>query len=144
MIALDTSVIVAGLLEWHESHADCLAALDAALGSPSGVALPLPALVESYSVMTRLPAPHRLSPHDAFAVLNATFRQTARLVSLPAKASWLALDAWSRSGVSGGRAYDAHILACARSVNATRLLTLNEADFLALADASLEVVVPGR
>lgn len=143
MIALDTSVVVAGLLEWHESHTQCFAALDKALGSKSGVLLPVPALVESYAVMTRLPAPHRLSAADAFAILRETFDGSARLVSLEGKGLWSELGGWSKDQVSGGRTYDAHILACARIAGAQRLLTLNDSDFVALAAEGIEIVVPG-
>lgn len=143
MIAVDTSVIIAGLLTWHEAHGRCLAALEVALGSKRGVALPVPALVESYSVMTRLPAPHRLSAADAFTILRDTFQGSARLVSLEGEGLWSALGEWSTTRVAGGRAYDAHILACAKAAGARRLLTLNDADFAALATNAIEIVVPG-
>jgi predicted nucleic acid-binding protein len=142
MIALDTSVIIAGLLEWHENHDVCHAALDDALGATAGVALPLPALIESYSVMTRLPAPHRLSPADALALLESTFRGAAKVVVVKPGKLWSELGSWSRTGVSGGRAYDAHILACARSAAATKLLTLNGRHFSPLAGDDIEIVVP--
>lgn len=53
MIAADTSVVVAAFASWHEGHEAALRALR------RGVRLPAQVLVESYSVLTRLPPPHR-------------------------------------------------------------------------------------
>lgn len=57
--AIDTSVIVPGLLFWHEKHEAASAALVQLLESGNEVVLPLHSLVEAYAVMTRLPPPHR-------------------------------------------------------------------------------------
>ena len=56
--ALDASVIVAALLAAHEHHGPAATELGALLAEPGDVILPLQALVEAYSVMTRLPSPH--------------------------------------------------------------------------------------
>lgn len=58
-VALDTSVVVAALLAVHEHHA-VAAPYVAALRRESTIIVPLPVLVESYSVLTRLPTPLRL------------------------------------------------------------------------------------
>lgn len=141
-IALDTSVIVAGLLDWHEHHQVALVALKAA-GSPGNeIVLPLPALIESYSVMTRLPAPHRLRPADAFSILEGSFRKRADLTALSEDESWPMLQALSGNDIGGGRTYDAHILACARKASANRLLTFNHRHFEKLVGDDIEIVVP--
>lgn len=53
MIAVDTSAVIAGFAAWHELHREARRALG---GNPR---LPGHAALESYSVLTRLPAPHR-------------------------------------------------------------------------------------
>ena len=70
--AADTSVIVASLLTWHEHHAPSRRALETAMDD-APLVIPVPALVESYAVLTRLPAPHRLSPRDAHVLLRENF-----------------------------------------------------------------------
>ena len=40
------------------------------------------ALVETYAVLTRLPAPHRLAPADAWALVKANFVKRAAVVAL--------------------------------------------------------------
>lgn len=55
MIAPDTSVLVAGFATWHEGHEAAVRALN------RGVHLIAHAAVETYSVLTRLPPPHRIA-----------------------------------------------------------------------------------
>jgi predicted nucleic acid-binding protein len=140
-VALDTSVLVAALLSWHEKHAAAASAVEAALADPAGVVLPLPVLLEAYAVMTRLPAPHRLRPDAAAEVLRRSLAERARIVALDGAEGWRFVAALAGAGVSGGRAYDAHVAACARAAAAERLVTLNERDFAAVAP-DLALIVP--
>lgn len=140
-VALDTNVVVAALLVWHEHHERAFRALDELIGRRRRVLLPLPVLLEAYSVMTRLPAQHRLDASDALALLEGSLLDTCDLVALDASEGW-GLLRWLRdSSVQGGRAYDGHILACARKGGATEILTFNGRDFAAL-DADIEIREP--
>ncbi len=71
MIAVDTSVVVAAFASWHEGHRSALAVLARHPRLPAHVA------VESFSVLTRLPPPHR-----APAVLVRDFLVGRRRVNL--------------------------------------------------------------
>ena len=138
---MDTSVLIAALLAWHEAHEP---ALDATLDALRGVVVvPAPALAEAYAVMTRLPAPHRIAPADACELLSGSFEQRVKVVGLTGRETWRFLHENSERGVAGGATYDALILACARKGNAQRVLTLDHRDFLRLAAAEIEIVVPG-
>ena len=138
--AIDTSVIVAALLGWHESHEPALNSLiDVSMG---GLVVPAPALTGAYSVMTRLPAPHRLAPADAFELLSGSFEQRATVVGLTEKETWRFLRDTAGRSVAGGSTYDALILACARKAGATRVLTLDRRDFMRLETGKIEIVVP--
>lgn len=138
--AVDTSVIVAALQEWHTDHPRCLAALDEALAAPP-VVVPVAALVESYSVLTRLPPPHRLRAADAWRLLAETFRDAADLAPAPVD-TWGFLSNLAVAGVTGGAVYDAVILDSAVAAGAERILTLNLRHFDRLAPEGLEVVAP--
>ena len=138
--AVDTSVVVAALLGWHEDHEAACKALERSL-TAERLVLPAPALVEAYAVMTRLPSPHRLSPVDAAALLRDTFSGVST-VALDGGEVWKLIEELEAGQVAGGRSYDGHILACARKAGARRLLTLNERDFLALGDHEIEIVRP--
>ena len=80
--AFDASVIIPALLSWHEPHRRAPPVLQSAIAGEAPVIVPLPALIEAYSVMTRLPPPWRLSPTDAHRLLDATFREPALVLSL--------------------------------------------------------------
>src|SRR2546422_3207638 len=51
---------------------------DVAVTGVQTCALPISALIEAYSVLTRLPAPYRLAPADAFAVLRSEERRVGK------------------------------------------------------------------
>ena len=141
--AIDSRVIVAGLLAWHEAHDRAFRALvDALDDEGSGLVVPAPALVEAYSVMTRLPAPHRLAPGDAIDLLSGSFEGRATIVSLTGTETWRFLHNAAGEEIAGGSAYDALILRCARKAGATALLTLDRRDFSRLDTGAVRIVVP--
>jgi predicted nucleic acid-binding protein len=141
-LALDTSVIVAGLQSWHAHHEVTSALLIEVLASEEEVVIPLPALVEAYSVMTRLPAPRRLPPAKALEMLESSFAGRVRIVALPADAGWRFLRDIAEEGVAGGATYDAHVLDAAVAAGADRVLTLNVADFERLQRPGVTVISP--
>ena len=113
MIAVDTSVVVAGFASWHEGHRSAAAALARKPRVPAHV------LVEAYSVLTRLPPPHR-APADLVVTFLAERFPDAPLV-LPARAHLELLDRSARNGLTGGAVYDALIAATAQRAGATLL-----------------------
>jgi predicted nucleic acid-binding protein len=111
VIAADTSVAVAAFASWHESHERARAALR------DGAALVAHCALETYSVLTRLPPPHRAPRQLVHEFLSAQFpdphlvlapeeqrRLTARLVDLQ---------------IDGGAVYDALVALTAASAGAT-------------------------
>ena len=114
--AVDTSVIVAGFASWHEKHAVARRALD------EGASLIAHCAVETYSVLTRLPVPHR-APPDLVATFLAS-RFPAAPLTLPGGAVTQLLARLAAEGVAGGAAYDALVAATAVHHGA-RLLTLD-------------------
>lgn len=142
-VAVDTSVLVAGLLLWHEHHESARKALEAAL-EDGALVLPVPAVVECYAVMTRLPSPHRLSPADAHSLLRGNFEDRPTINGLTGPECWALLDELAVDGVAGGRTYDAQILAVALKRKAAVLLTLNPSDFTPLAHDEIEIRNPAE
>jgi predicted nucleic acid-binding protein len=117
VIVADTSVVIASALPWHDSHAAARAAL-----TPGKTRLLAPVAVESYSVLTRLPAPHRVPAGVAWAYLSATFKLPPLTLAADGYSRLLARAA--EAGIVGGAIYDAFIGAAAREAEAT-LLTLD-------------------
>lgn len=142
--ALDTSVIIAGLLSWHEQHEAAAAELTSLLSGPTEVILPLQALVEAYSVMTRLPSPHRLSAKNALDVLEGSLRQRTTVAGLEGGEGWGLVSDLSRRQIAGATSYDGLIVASALKGGAQRILTFNRAHFERLGTEKIEIVVPGR
>lgn len=142
LTALDTSVVVASLLTWHEHHGRALAVLVATRASASGSILPLPVLIESYAVLTRLPPNARLTPSAAWRMLEVTFAKRTTIPALDGAAAWNMLGTLPAVGIAGGATYDAHILACAMQAGAERLATFNCKHFQRLELDGIELVVP--
>jgi predicted nucleic acid-binding protein len=139
MIAVDSSVIIAALLSWHEFHTRAFNALEKAIAS-GRLLVPMAALVESYSVMTRLPSPHRLRPEVAHQLLHDSFRD-AQIAAVSPKKAWTFLGECATGGTVGGRVYDAVIAHSALEGRAQELLTLNPRDFEPFSDR-MAIVVP--
>lgn len=113
MIAIDTSLVVALFASWHEAHRSAREVV------PPEVHLPAHVLIESYSVLTRLPPPHRVPPDVAAAFLQNRFQ--APLLTLPGSGHRALLGSALDHGVSGGSVYDALIAATAKHSGATLL-----------------------
>jgi len=113
LIAADTSLVVAAFASWHESHEGARRALDAGLRLIEHCAL------ETYSVLTRLPAPHRSSGIVVREFLQARFPQPfLRLTARAYKDFILGLP---DHGATGGSAYDALVAATAAGCGAELL-----------------------
>jgi predicted nucleic acid-binding protein len=140
--AIDTSLLVAAVLPWHENHRASLLALESILGSEGALVLPLPALIEAYAVLTRLPAPHRMSPQDACSTLAGLLLDTARIVGLDGGDAWKFLLRSVAIQLAGGAIYDAQILACAEKAGVERLITLNLRDFKRLRPEGVQIETP--
>jgi predicted nucleic acid-binding protein len=138
----DTSVMIAAVCSWHEHHAPAARDLEHRLARRETLIVAAPALIEAYAVLTRLPSPHRLSPTDARALLEANFLAGKKLVALEARDYRALLEQAPAQGVSGGRTYDWVIALCATKAKASVLLTLNPRDFESFVTERLEVRVP--
>ena len=84
---------------------------------------------ETYSVLTRLPPPSRISPDKARTLLTTTFPVTYHLSG---EDSTSTLDAFVKAGIAGGAVHDAlvggaaatagcHLLSCDRRAASTYL-----------------------
>lgn len=113
MIAVDTSVVVAAFASWHEAHAAAAAVLRQRPRLPAHVA------VESLSVLTRLPPPHRAPAEVVLAFLDARFVEP--LLVLPAQEHRRLLTDAVAAGSVGGAVYDALVGLTVRHAGATLL-----------------------
>lgn len=106
-IAVDSSVVIAGLVDWNDAHTSAQPLL-------LDADVPGHCLFEVYSTLTRLPPAHRLRGTDVRRALAAFF-PPPRVLALPPGTEGDALEAVADAGIAGGATYDALIAWVARS-----------------------------
>lgn len=113
MITCDTSVLIAAFARWHTDHDVAAAALRKVDALVDHV------VVETFSVLTRMPAPRRVPADLVSAFLASHFpASTPRLPGVPSDdVMETALDA----GITGGAVYDLVVALAARRGGATLL-----------------------
>jgi predicted nucleic acid-binding protein len=112
-VTYDTSVLVAALVSWHEKHH-----LAREVIGRSAPVVPAHVLMETYSVLTRLPPPHRLAPET---VLDALRIVSADLLTLSPDRYLGILTGMASRGLKGGAVYDALVGATALEHDRTLL-----------------------
>lgn len=142
--ALDTTIIVASLCSWHPRHDESRKSIESLLNEEPPLILPAPVLIEAFSVLTRLPPPHRVSSANAFRSLRDSFQSLAIVPTIDGEAHWEEIERASAKGIGGGAIHDAIIARCAREAGAKRLLTLNPAHFARFSGSGLTISVPGE
>ena len=119
---LDTSVLVAVFLADHQHHAASMNLFSQIeLGQAFCAAH---SLVETYSTLTRLPAPHRATAEEADLFLDVVCERL-QSVSLDAAEQRAALRDATASGIVGGAVYDFMNASCALKVRADALFAWN-------------------
>ncbi len=142
---LDTSVLLAGLVEMGDESVAAASILDDVASGALG--RPLTAwhcCLEFYSVATRLPAALRLEPEQAKRLLEEEVLRRFEVCDLPVKARLGFLADAARDRVSGGRLYDAHIGEVARLSGARVVVTDNRRHFIGLMRHGITVWTPGE
>jgi predicted nucleic acid-binding protein len=113
VIAVDTSVVVSAFASWHEGHRAAVTVLARKPRVPAHV------LVETYSVLTRLPLPHRAPAGLVATFLSETFKHPPLV--LPARAHIRLLEQAAAAGLTGGSIHDALVAATVRHAGAVLL-----------------------
>jgi len=137
MKAVDSSVVIAAFATWHEHHALARKAMS------SRPRLVAHAAVESYSVLTRLPPPHRASPSIVHAFITERFTEPFLTLSEAGYQELLATVAVGQ--ILGGPAYDA-LIAFTAAEHQAILLSLDQratATYEAVG-ATVEQLAPDR
>jgi predicted nucleic acid-binding protein len=125
---LDTSCLVAAVCAWHRHHDATRREIERRDAAGENLVLAAHSLAEAFSVLTRLPEPHRLRPDDALALIEANWGET-RLVALAAGDYRATLRRCRDAGIGGGSVYDALIAACAFKARVATLVTWDREGF---------------
>lgn len=118
----DTSVLIPVFMEDHQHHESSLAAFAAADKKRASCAAH--SLAELYSVFTRLPGRHRLSPEQVLLFVEE-IEERLTLISLDSREYSASIRSAVAAGIVGGILYDALLARCARKANAEVIYTWN-------------------
>ena len=144
-VFLDTSVLLAGLVDFGPKSAPAQLLLHAAAEKHvTAAATAWHCCLEFFSVATRLPPEFRLTPPDATLLLETEVFARMAVHDLPPSDRMPMLRAAARDGVAGGRIYDAHIAEVARAAGAEVVVTDNRRHFVSALRFGLRVETPAE
>ena len=144
-VFLDTSVLLAGLIDFGPQSAPAQSVLHAvAEARVVPVATAWHCCLEFFSVSTRLPPEFRLTPAHAARLLESEIFGRMAVHDLPAENRLAMLRAAAQDGTAGGRIYDAHIAAVARAAGAGVVVTDNRRHFVASLRHGIRVETPAE
>jgi predicted nucleic acid-binding protein len=143
-VFLDTSVLVASVVQEHESHARAFAVLDRVQNGKDEGFVSGHSLAEMYAVLTKLPPPMRHSPEQALLSIEENVVKHFKTASLTGSDYAVLLREAALGGIQGGTVYDAVLLKCAEKTKAEKIFTLNLKHFQNVATKSLaaQIVTP--
>ena len=144
-VFFDTSVLLAGLIDFGESSVAPIALLDrVARGELQDAQTAWHCCLELFSVATRLPAEYRLTTLDAHRLLDEEILARFVVLDLPQDRRAPLFAEAATDGVAGGRIYDAEIGAVAVAAGARILVTGNRRHFVPLLRRGLRVLTAGE
>jgi len=130
-VFLDTSVLLAGLIDFGPQSAPAQAVLHAV--AERRIVRPATAwhcCLEFHSVSTRLPPEYRLTSAEASRLLESEVLSRLNVHDIPSGDRIGFIRNCAHDGITGGRIYDAHIADVARSARATVVVTENRRHFV--------------
>jgi len=140
-VLLDTSVLVAAMVEAHPDHARALPWLQRAKRKEVTAIVACHSLAELYSVLTTLPVHPRISPSMAWHLIQENILGALEVIALSKDDYRAVLEHLSQMGISGGATYDALMAYTASKAAVDQLITLNEQDFRRVWPALSERIV---
>lgn len=132
-IFFDTSILVASCLGDHEHHEVSHQAIEAAINNSNECFVGAHSLLETFSVLTRIPRSPRILPLQASEIIEGGIVSNCTVIALTSKEHVQFIQSAAKFGVFGGQIYDRLHIECALKCNAERLYTLNVREFAALA-----------
>lgn len=139
-VLFDTSVLVAAHVPSHADYSSSRLWLERAKQGAFEFVVAAHTLMETYSVLTRLPLKPRIIPGTAWQFLETNVLPTARVVALTADDHLDLLSSLAVAGTGGGMVYDALLVKAAELAEVDVLLTFNLKHFQRLWPAHADKV----
>jgi len=128
-ILLDTSILVAAMVEAHPAHEQGWAWLKRVTSGTDKGVVAAHSLAELYAILTTLPVQPPISPTDARRLIQHNVIQTLEIAFLSDQDYIEVIEHLALLGIVGGATYDALILRAAANAKVDLIVTLNEKDF---------------
>lgn len=142
-ILLDTSVLVAAMVEAHPVHERALPWLQRIKAKTDVGFVAAHSIAELYAILSILPVQPRISSVTANQLIQQNVLDICSIVSLSVQDYARIIKHLSESNIVGGVTYDAVILYTAFKVEIDRIVTLNKNDFLRIyPDIVDKIVLP--
>jgi predicted nucleic acid-binding protein len=128
-VLVDTSVLVAALIESHPMHGRAHPWLDRAIGGEFEWAVAAHSLAELFHVLTAYPVRPRIPPGTARQLIQENIVKKAGVVSLTGGDYSAVIQRMADLDLAGAVIYDALILRAAERAGVDRVVTFNLDDF---------------
>lgn len=128
-ILLDTSVLVAAMVEAHPAHERGKAWFNRVTSGTDKGLVAAHSIAELYAILTTLPVNPPISSSDAEQLIQKNIAEKLEIVSLSSEDYLQVVDGLAEIGIVGGATYDALILRAAENAKVDLVVTLNEKDF---------------
>ncbi|HZM05786.1 MAG TPA: PIN domain-containing protein [Candidatus Saccharimonadales bacterium] len=136
-VFLDTSVLLAALLQKHVAHERAFALLERIQGGEDDGYISAHSVAEVYANLTKLPPPFRHSPEQALLNVEENILKYFEISSLSGSDYKTLIREAALAGIQGGTIYDAILLKSADKVAVERIYTLNLKHFQAIAPRAI-------
>lgn len=128
-ILLDTSVLVAAMVEAHPAHERGKTWFNRVTNGTDKGLVAAHSLAELYAILTTLPVHPSISPSDARELIKQNVVEKLEIMPLSAQDYVQVIEELAEIGIVGGATYDALILRAAANAKVDLVVTLNEKDF---------------
>jgi predicted nucleic acid-binding protein len=128
-VLLDTSVLVAALVEPHPEHLRALPWLTKGKSRATELVISSHSIAELYAVLSTLPVSPRISSGLAWRLIHESIEPRVSIVPLSTSDYFATVKHMSDMGLSGGAVYDALIAKAVQKSGADRIVTFNVNDF---------------
>jgi predicted nucleic acid-binding protein len=142
-VFLDTSVLVASVVQKHESHERAYAILERVQDEKDDGFISAHSLAEMYAVLTKSPPPFRHAPEQALLSIEENIERYFKTAHLTGAEYMALIREAALAGIQGGTIYDAVLLKSASKAGVDRIYTLNLKHFQVVAPKNISPLLCG-
>jgi len=129
-VLLDTSVLVAAMVESHPAHQRALPWLQKIKAGFDTGFVAAHSIAELYAILSILPVQPKITPLTANILIQQNILEICQVITLSAQDYATIIKHLAETNLIGGITYDAVILYAAQKIQIDHIITLNTKDFL--------------